>query len=114
MKAIGISGKTIYLYHALRFLFIGMISVMISEIFAIPLTHLCIDSLFKMMGLETGVDYVINPMETFITFPAIVFITTMICAYLTSMYIRKINPQIYQLLNKKGADYEYFRSKKSL
>ena len=43
-----------------------------------------------MMGLETGVDYVINPMETFITFPAIVFITTMICAYLTSMYIRKI------------------------
>lgn len=90
MKAIGISGKTIYLYHALRFLFIGMISVMISEIFAIPLTHLCIDSLFKMMGLETGVDYVINPMETFITFPAIVFITTMICAYLTSMYIRKI------------------------
>lgn len=88
MKAIGIRDEKIYLYHALRFLFIGMISVIISEIFVIPLTHLCIDSLFKMMGLETGVDYVINPMETYIIFPAIVFITTMTGAYLTSRYIR--------------------------
>lgn len=90
MKAIGIRDGKIYLYHALRFLFIGIISVIISEIFAIPLTHLCIDPIFKMMGLEIGVDYIINPIETYIIFPAIVFITTMISAYLTSMYIRKI------------------------
>ncbi len=90
MKAIGIRDENIYLYHTLRFLFIGMFSVIIGEIFAIPLTHLCMDPIFKTMGLEIGVDYIINPTETYIIFPAIVFITTIISAYLISRHIRKI------------------------
>ena len=90
MKAIGISNGKIYLYHTFRFLFIGIIAVIISEILVMPLTKLCIDPVFKMMGLQIGVKYVKNISELYIIFPGILFITTMISAFLTSLYIRRI------------------------
>lgn len=90
MKAVGTRNGKIYAYHALRFLFVGMIAVLIGEIFAIPLTHLCIDPIFKMMGMELAVDYVINPVEMFLIFPVIILATTTLSAFLTSLYTRKI------------------------
>lgn len=90
MKAIGTRNGRIYAYHALRFAFVGIIAVIIAEIFAMPLTHLCIDPIFKMMGMELAVEYVINPVELFFIFPIIVLFTTTISAFLTSLYTRKI------------------------
>lgn len=90
MKAIGILNGRIYAYHALRFLFVGIIAVIIGEIFAIPLTHLCIDPIFKMMGMELAVDYVIDPVEMYFIFPVVILVTTTVSAFLTSLYTRKI------------------------
>lgn len=90
MKAIGTRNRKIYTYHALRFLFVGMIAVIIGEVFAIPLTHLCIDPIFKMMGMELAVDYVINPVEMYLIFPLVILVTTTVSAFLTSLYTRKI------------------------
>ncbi len=90
MKAIGMRNGKIYAYHALRFAFVGMIAVIVGEIFAIPLTHLCIDPVFKMMGLELAVDYVINPVEMYLIFPLVILVTTTASALLTSLYTRKI------------------------
>ena len=63
MKAVGIRNGKIYAYHTLRFLFVGIIVVMIGEIFAMPLTHLCMDPIFEMMGMELAPSYVIDPVE---------------------------------------------------
>lgn len=90
MKAIGTRNGKIYAYHALRFLFVGMIAVMVGEIFAMPLTHLCIDPIFKMMGMELAVDYVINPLEMYLVLPVVILVTTTVSAFLTSLYTRKI------------------------
>lgn len=90
MKAIGTRNGKIYAYHALRFLFVGMIAVIIGEIFALPLTHLCIDPIFKMMGMELAVDYIINPVEMYLIFPLVILVTTTISAFFTSLYTRKI------------------------
>ncbi len=90
MKAVGTRNGKIYAYHAFRFLFVGMIAVMIGEIFAMPLTHLCIDPIFKMMGMELAVDYVINPVEMYVIFPVVILVTTTASAFLTSLYTRKI------------------------
>ncbi len=90
MKAVGTRNGKIYAYHALRFLFVGMMAVMIGEIFAMPLTHLCIDPIFKMMGMELAVDYVINPVEMYLIFPVVILATTAASAFLTSLYTRKI------------------------
>ena len=90
MKAVGTRNGKIYAYHTLRFLFVGIIAVIIGEIFAMPLTHLCIDPIFKMMGMELAVDYIINPVEMYLIFPVVILITTAISAFLTSLYTRKI------------------------
>lgn len=90
MKAIGTRNGRIYAYHTLRFLFVGIIAVIIGEIFAMPLTHLCIDPIFKMMGMELAVDYVIDPVKMYISFPVIILATTAVSAFLTSLYTRKI------------------------
>ena len=90
MKAVGTRNGKIYAYHALRFLFVGMIAVILGEIFAIPLTHLCIDPIFKMMGMELAVDYIINPVEMYLIFPIVILVTTCVSAFLTSLYTRKI------------------------
>ena len=90
LKAIGTRNGKIYNYHALRFLFVGVVAVIIGEIFALPLTHLCIDPVFKMMGMELAVDYVLEPLEMYVIFPMTILITTTISAYLTALYTRKI------------------------
>lgn len=90
MKAFGMRNGKIYRYHALRFLFVGAIAVIVGEIFAIPITHLCIDPIFKMMGMELAVDYVINPIEMYLIFPLVILVTTVVSAFFTSLYTRKI------------------------
>ncbi len=90
MKAIGMRNGKIYAYHTARFGVVGIIAIIIGEIFAIPLTHLCIDPIFKMMGMELAVDYVINTMEMYLIFPLVILVTTTLSAFLTSLYTRKI------------------------
>ncbi len=90
MKAVGIKNSKIYAYHTLRFSFVGIIAIIIGEIFAMPLTHLCIDPVFKMMGMELAVDYATNPLEMWLIFPVIILAVTTISAYFTSLYTRKI------------------------
>ena len=90
MKAVGTRNGKIYAYHALRFLFVGMIAVVIGEIFAMPLTHLGIDPVFKMMGMELAPVYVINPVEMYLIFPVVILVTTTASAFLTSLYTKKI------------------------
>ena len=46
--------------------------------------------IFKMMGMELGVDYSINPVEMFLTFPGVILVTTTVSAFLTALYTRKI------------------------
>ena len=90
MKAVGTRNGKIYAYHVFRFLFVGMMAVMSGEIFAMPLTHLCIDAIFKMMGMELAPSYVINPVEMYLIFPVVILVTTTVSAFLTSLYTRKI------------------------
>lgn len=90
MKAIGMRNGKIYVYHALRFAFVGIVAITIGEIFAMPLTHLCIDPIFKMMGMELAVDYEIDPVEMYFLFPLVILVTTTVSAFLTSLYTRKI------------------------
>ncbi len=92
MKAVGMQNEAIYTYHVARFAFVGIAAVLFGEILAVPLTHLCIDPIFRMMGMELSVDYVWNPVETWLVFPLVILATTVISALLTSLYTRKITP----------------------
>lgn len=90
MKAVGTRNGKIYAYHTMRFAIVGIIAVVVAELLAMPLTHLCIDPIFKMMGMELAVDYVINPVEIYLVFPFVILATTTVSACLTSLYTRNI------------------------
>ena len=90
MKAIGIRNGKIYAYHTLRFVFVGCMTVIAAELFALSLTHLFIDPIFKMMGMELAVDYVINPFEMFLVFPLVILATTAASTFLASLYTKTI------------------------
>lgn len=90
MKAVGIRNGKIYTYHAARFAVVGVLAVIVAEVFAKPLTHLCIDPIFSMMGMENAVSYVKSPFEIYLLYPFIILMTTVAGAFLTSLYTRKI------------------------
>lgn len=90
MKATGMTNGKIYAYHTLRFVFVGVVAILLGWILALPMTHLCIDPVFKMMGMELAVNYHINPLEMFLIYPAIVLATTTLSAFLTSLATKSI------------------------
>ena len=90
MKATGMTNGKIYAYHTLRFVFVGVVAVLLGWILALPMTHLSIDPIFKMMGMELAVDYNISPLEMFLIYPAIILATTTLSAFLTSLVTKNI------------------------
>ena len=90
MKAVGFKNGKIYAYHTARFAIIGVVAVLLAELLMRPLLRICIDPIFKMMGMELAVDYAIKPMEVYAVLPVVLFITTVAAAFLTALYTRKI------------------------
>lgn len=90
MKAIGVRNSTIYGQYTLRFFISAAVAVLIAELLGMPLTKLCFDPIFESMGLEMGVEYVQNPVEIYAVFPVIVLAATVVSAFFTSLYTRKI------------------------
>lgn len=90
MKAIGVRNSTIYGQYTLRFFISAAAAVLIAELFGMPFTKLCFDPIFESMGLEMGVEYVQNPVEIYAVFPVIVLAATVVSAFFTSLYTRRI------------------------
>lgn len=92
MKAVGMKNSKIYAHHTTRFLIVVTAAVTAAELLGMPLTRLCFNPVFRMMGLEMGVEYVQSPVEIYILFPAVIFAATAQSAFFTSLYTRKIKP----------------------
>lgn len=90
MKAVGFRKEKIYAYHTARFAIVGSVAVLLSELLFRPLLRLCIDPIFKMMGMELAVEYDVNRWEVYVLLPVIVLGTTVLTAFLTALYTRKI------------------------
>lgn len=90
MKAMGLKSGKIYGYHVARFGIVGVVAVFFAELLLRPFLRLCIDPIFRMMGMEVAVDYAINPVEVYGVLPLVVLGTTMVTAFLTALYTRKI------------------------
>ncbi|MDE6903675.1 MAG: FtsX-like permease family protein, partial [Lachnospiraceae bacterium] len=90
MKAIGIRNAKIYGQHTLRFFIAVTAAVLLAELLGMPITKLCFDPIFRTMGLEMGVEYMQNPVEIYVIFPVIALDATVVSAFLTSLYTKKI------------------------
>ena len=89
LKAIGFRNKKIYIWHILRFGIVTLFAMILAAALSIPMTKLCCSPVFGMMG-TSEIDYAIDPLQIFLIYPAIIVITTLVTAFLTSLSSRSI------------------------
>lgn len=89
LKAIGFKDGFIIKWHVCRFGMVGLIAVVSALALSIPVTELCVTPIFGMMG-ATDVDYVIDPLQIFLIYPGMVLVMTILIAWITALYTRKI------------------------
>ena len=90
MKACGFKGGSIVGWHCLRMLLVLLISTIIAIALSTPATKLLITPIFRMMGANT-VDFVINPLENFLLYPALLVSGTSAAVFITALTTRKIS-----------------------
>lgn len=90
MKAMGFRGGKIMAQHTLRFCFVLILAGIIAAGFSVPLTKLCIDPIFQMMGAAYSMEYQISSVELFVFYPLVMLLVTGISASCTSLYTRTI------------------------
>ena len=88
-KAVGFKDSVVIRWHVFRFLIVAFISMIIAAGLSIPITNLTISPIFGMMG-ASEIDYKYDLLGSFMTYPTIVLATTVITAFITALYTKKI------------------------
>ena len=89
-KAMGFTNGSVIFTHVLRFLIITALSVGISALLSVPATKLAMDPLFGLLGAVSGLDYAVDPAETFVKFPVILLAAVAIGVFLTALSTNRI------------------------
>lgn len=90
MKAVGIKSRFIIGMHTLRFVMVGVGAALVSAVLCYPLTKLCIDPIFSMMGAVNGIEYEIRVGEIFALYPLIILVAIVSGAFTTALYTKMI------------------------
>lgn len=89
LKAIGFRDSAIIRWHVYRFALAALIAVILAAALSIPMTEVCINPVFGMMG-ATDVEYHIIPLQVFGLYPGIVLFVTVAVTWMTALYIKTI------------------------
>ena len=89
LKAIGFKDSAILKWHVYRLGLVALVAVILAAVCSIPMTNLCIDPIFGMMG-AVDVEYNIDPLQIFLLYPGAVLAMTVLVAWLTALYTKTI------------------------
>ncbi|MCQ2522463.1 MAG: ABC transporter permease [Lachnospiraceae bacterium] len=89
LKAIGFKDASIVTWHMKRFVIVSIAAILLAIALSVPMTHLCITPIFKMMGMRQ-VSYVIQPVKVFLLYPGVILGVMLISSLLTALYTKKI------------------------
>lgn len=89
LKAVGFRNRDVVGWHVRRFGVVALLSVVLAALASIPMTHLCITPIFRMMG-AVKLDYNIDPWQIFLLYPGIIFGVTVLTAWGCALYTRTI------------------------
>ena len=90
MKAMGFRTGSVIAQHSLRFAIVAAVASLLSAALSTPVTRLCINPIFSIMGALNGVDYNIRPVEVYVIYPVIVFAATVAGAFFTALCMKRI------------------------
>ena len=88
-KAVGFKDSTIIKWHVNRFFIVALVAMLLAVILSIPMTDLCISPIFGMMG-ASDIDYNYDILRCFGMYPGIILIVTVVTAFITALYTKKI------------------------
>ncbi len=89
LKAIGFRDSAILKWHVYRFGLVALVAVILAAVCSIPMTNLCVDPIFGMMG-AVDVEYNIDPLQIFLLYPGAVLAMTVLVAWVTALYTKTI------------------------
>lgn len=89
LKALGFQNKSLMLWHSLRIGSLVVTAAIFNLFFSSVLTKICIDPIFKMLGVSQIV-YEENLIENFIIYPMILIVFTFGADWLTCLFMKQI------------------------
>lgn len=89
LKAIGFSNGAIIGWQAKRIVLILLIGIVIGTLTGTPFSTLTSGQVFKYMGAGS-ITFVINPLEVYVMYPLILFVTTVAACVLTMLKVKQI------------------------
>ena len=90
LKAMGFRDSQVIKWHIIRFGLVCAFAVALAVALSIPASNLVITPVFQMMGAES-IRFVYDPTKICLVYPAIILGTTLIMAYLVSLYSKTIS-----------------------
>ena len=88
-KAVGFKDGTVIRWHVNRFFIAALAAMLLAVILSVPMTELCISPIFGMMG-ASDIDYNYDIPGCFVMYPGIIMTVTVITAFITALYTKKI------------------------
>lgn len=88
-KAVGFKDSTVIKWHVHRFFIVAFVAMLLAVGLSMPMTDLCISPIFGMMG-ASDIDYNYDIFRSFVMYPGAILIVTVVTAFLTALYTRKI------------------------
>ncbi len=88
-KAVGFKDSTVIKWHVQRFFIVAFVAMLLAVGLSMPMTDLCISPIFGMMG-ASDIDYNYDILRSFAMYPGAILIVTVLTAFLTALYTRKI------------------------
>ena len=88
-KAVGFKDGTVIKWHVQRFFIVALVAMLLAVGLSMPMTELCISPIFGMMG-ASDIDYNYDILRGFVMYPGTILIVTIVTAFLTSLYTKKI------------------------
>lgn len=90
LKAIGFNDSSLIAWQTIRIGIILLISIVFGTLLSTPLSKLTIEPIFKMMG-AVSIKFEIVPIKVYLFYPLIIFVVTVLAAWITSFQLRKIS-----------------------
>lgn len=89
LKAVGFKNIQLACWQTLRIVIILFISAVLSILLSVPLSHLLITPIFRMMGAYS-MEFDINALEVYLLYPLSIFAVTSSAAFMSAQGVRKI------------------------
>ena len=90
LKATGFTNNSIILWQTLRIAIVMIFSALLAIALSEPLGQLAVGGIFKMMGAY-NIIFDVNILETYVIYPLMVLVATVISVFITAQQVRKVS-----------------------